>query len=128
MWTDFLSAFLGGFGGVAAGFLLVKWLGAKFIETQLAKAVANHQHDLDKQLATLEGGMSRLGDVLSRRNEREFTVVERAWELMIEAFGLAQNDFGVSSKPVPFFALTGEPRALDRDATCRSCDHTLHCQ
>src|SRR5438105_1787211 len=104
MLSEFVGSFLGGFGGVTAAFLLVKWLGAKFIEAQLAKAIANHQHELDKQLATLEGGMECLGDVLSRRNEREFAVTEKAWELMIEAFGTAQGHFS-PGKVVPAFKL-----------------------
>ena len=111
MWTDFFAGFLGGFGGVGVGLLLVKWLGSKFIETQLAKAIANHQHELDKQLATLQGGMSRLGDVLSRRNEREFTVTEKAWELMIEAFGATQGHFS-PLKSVPVFKIMGGGEAL----------------
>lgn len=108
---EILGAFFGGFGGVAAGFLLMKWLGAKFVETQLAKAIANHQHELDKQLATLEGGMARLGDVLSRRNEREFAVTEQAWALMIEAFGTAQGHFS-PGKDVPVFKLKNDARAM----------------
>src|SRR5882762_2639165 len=94
---DFLIPFLGAFGGVAAAVGAFKYLGGKLIEHQLAKALTEHKHELDKQLAGVNAGMSRLGDVLSRRNEREFTVTEAAWERMIEAFGLAQGSFGVSS-------------------------------
>jgi hypothetical protein len=131
MLVDFVSAFLGGFGGVAAGFLLVKWLGAKFIETQLAKAVANHQHELDKQLATLEGGMSRLGDVLSRRNEREFAVVEGAWKLLIKALGSlqvlfsparARPGFGAMSEEEALVLVNRLPFTRDEKDRLRNCD------
>jgi hypothetical protein len=56
--------------------------------------------------------MSRLGDVLSRRNEREFTATEATWERMIQAFGLAQEAFGALSKPPAIFKITGESEAL----------------
>jgi hypothetical protein len=111
-WADFFSGFLGAFGGVVSAVFALKYLGGKLIEHQLAKALSNHNHELATQLATLQGGMSQLGDVLSRRNEREFTVVERAWELLIQAFGSAQEDFGPSSKPVPVFKITGEAESL----------------
>jgi uncharacterized protein YukE len=108
---ELVGSFFGGFGGVTAGFLLVKWLGAKFIETQLAKAVAEHKHELDKQLATLQGGMSRLGDVLSRRNEREFEVVAGAWELAMKAVGVAQQEFS-NFRQIPSFVMMSEEDAL----------------
>jgi hypothetical protein len=84
--SGFLESFV---GTLAAGGVLVvalKFLGGKFIEHQLAKALSDHNHELAKQLATLQGGMSRLGDVLSRRNEREFAVVEGAWKKMATTF------------------------------------------
>ncbi|MEA2328836.1 MAG: hypothetical protein QOE68_3795 [Thermoanaerobaculia bacterium] len=84
--SGFLESFL---GTLAAGGVLVvalRFLGGKLIEHQLAKALSDHNHELAKQLATLQGGMSRLGDVLSRRNEREFEVVEGAWKRMANTF------------------------------------------
>jgi len=111
---DFFIPFLGAFGGgVVSAVAALKYLGGKLIEHQLAKALADHKLELDKQLAGVNAGMSRLGDVLSRRNEREFTVTEATWERMIQAFGLAQEAFGVSSKPSAIFKITGgESEAL----------------
>lgn len=99
--SGFVETFL---GALAAGGVLVvalKFLGEKFMELQLAKALADHNHELAKQLATIQAGMSTLGDVLSRRNEREFLVTEGAWERMMVAVGTAQGNLGYGPRVPP---------------------------
>jgi hypothetical protein len=111
MFTDFLGGFLGALGGVTAGVFALKYLGAKLIELQISKAVAEHKHGLDRQLTTLQAQLSRFSDVLSRRNQREFEITEGAWERLIKAVGCAQNELG-KGKPVPAFVMMGEAEAL----------------
>ena len=83
MFSDFIGGFLGAIGGLVAGVVALRYLIAKYIEIQIAKDLAQHKHGLDKQLTTLQTQLSRFSDVLSRRNEREFKVVEDAWGHMI---------------------------------------------
>jgi len=111
MFTDFVGGFLGALGGLAAGVAALRYLLGKYIELQISKDLADHKHGLDKQLTTVQAQLSRFSDVLSRRNEREFSVTEKAWELMIEAFGTAQGYFG-QGREVPVFKLMDETDAL----------------
>lgn len=108
----FAEAFLGTL--TAGGILVVvlKFLGSKFLEHQLSKALSDHNHELDKKLAALESGLARLGDVVSRRNEREFAVTEVAWERMIEAVGAAQSELA-GHFPAIIFGKLSEREALD---------------
>jgi hypothetical protein len=111
MFTDFVGGFLGALGGLAIGVVALRYLAGQLIELQISRALAEHQHGLDKQLTTVQAHLSRFSDVLSRRNEREFSVTEKAWELMIEAFGAAQGHFG-QGREVPVFKLMDETHAL----------------
>lgn len=109
--SGFIEGFLGTLtaGGVLV--LLLRFFGGELIKHQFSKALADHNHELAKQLATLQGGMSRLGDVLSRRNEREFSVTEGAWERMMVAVGTAQESLGYGPMP-PAFKKMQEAEAL----------------
>jgi hypothetical protein len=110
MFGDFIGGFLGALGGLAAGVAALRYLLGKYIELQISKDLAEHKHGLDKQLTTLQSQLSRFSDVLSRRNEREFAVTEKTWELMIEAFGTAQGHFS-PGKSVPVLKLRAEADA-----------------
>ena len=111
MFTDFIGGFLGALGGLAAGVVALRYLLGKYIEMQISKDLAVHQHGLDKQISTLEAQLSRVSDVLSRRNEREFAVTEGTWERLIKAVGIAQNELG-NGKSMPAFVIMAEREAL----------------
>jgi hypothetical protein len=111
MLREFLASFLGALGGFAIAVAALKFLIGQLIEHQLATALADHQHGLNTQLAKLQVQMSRLTDVLSRRNEREFAVTEGAWELLIKTVGTAQGELG-DGKSVPAFMMMNEREAL----------------
>ena len=111
--SGFIEGFLGMLtaGGVLV--LLLRFFGGELIKHQFSKALADHNHELAKQLAALQGGMSRLGDVLSRRNEREFSVTEGAWERMMVAVGTAQGSLSLNYGPKPpAFKMMQEAEAL----------------
>jgi hypothetical protein len=95
--SDFYTGFLRDLGGIA---VLVSALG--FLFNKL----------LERQLAKFQVDMVRLGDVLSRRNEREFQVTEGAWEKMILAFGKTREDFGPAAKPAVSFRIMSDFEAL----------------
>jgi hypothetical protein len=80
MWIEFVVGFLGSLGGVGVAVLALKGLIGRFIDIQVGKALAEHKHVLDIDLARLQGEMSRLGAVLNRRDERQFTVIGEAWK------------------------------------------------
>src|SRR5580765_1582701 len=84
--SDFYSGFLRDLGGLA---ILVVVLG--FLFKQLL------EHQLTRQMATLQAGISRMNDVLSRRNERELAVNEEAWVRMNKAVGTAVVELGNSA-------------------------------
>src|SRR5438045_56552 len=109
-WGDFAGSLAGTLvgGGILA--VLLKELSARYIEYQLDKALAEHQHGLNEKLAALGASMLHVNDVLSRRNEREFEVVAGAWERMIKAVGLAQNEFG-TGRSVPSFRMMNDEDA-----------------
>ncbi len=111
MGSDFFASFLGTLGAGGVLVLVLRYLSTRFVEQQLVKALADHQHALDLKLATLQASMSRLGDLLSRRNEREFAVVEGAWELLINALGSLQSLFS-PGRPHPGFGTLSQPDAL----------------
>lgn len=110
MVSEFFAAFLGTLGGLTVALAAVRVLSANFIEHQLAKALAQHQHGLDQQLTHLSTELNRVSDVLSRRNEREFGVTEGVWERMIRALGTAQGQLG-QGKSVPVFRFMAEDEA-----------------
>jgi hypothetical protein len=111
MWSDFWASFFGTLGGVGSLAAGVHFFGGKLLDHRLKKGLEDHRSALARDLAVLENGMKRLGDVLSRRNEREFIVVEKAWERMIPAFGTAQARFG-NGREVPAFVVLEEGEAL----------------
>jgi hypothetical protein len=111
MFIDFIGGFLGALGGLAAGVAGLRYLLGKYIEMQISKDLAIHQHGLDKQISTLEAQLSRVSDVLSRRNEREFAVTEKAWELMNLAFGTSQLRFG-NGRGMHNFLMKSDPEAF----------------
>jgi len=115
--SNILSSFIGAFGGVGAALLLVKWLGGKFIEHKLSKAIENHKHELATQLSHLEAELNRFTDLLSRRNEKAFQIIEGAWERMIRAVGTAQGSLGRGRAPAAAFRLLDEDQALRTIAT-----------
>lgn len=80
MWIEFVVGFLGSLGGVGVAVLALKGLVGRFIDIQVGKALAEHKHVLDIDLARLQGEMSRLGSLLNRRDERQFTVIGEAWK------------------------------------------------
>lgn len=94
--SDFYSGFLRDLGGLA---VLVTVLGFLF------------KYLLDHQFSKVQTQMSRFSDILSRRNEREFAVIERAIELMMVAVGVAQQRIGQGG-PVPSFQVMQETDAL----------------
>lgn len=111
MWSYFWASFLGTLGGVGSLVAGLYFFGGKLLNHRLEKGLENYRSELATELAVLESGMQRLGDVLSRRNEREFAVSEKAWELMIPAFGTAQARFG-SGRRVPGFVMIPEDKAM----------------
>jgi len=111
MWSDFWASFFGTVGGVGALVAGLYFFGGKLLNHRLEKSLEDYRSKLATDLAVLENGMQRLGDVLSRRNEREFAVTEKAWEIMIPAFGTAQVRFG-NGRQVPVFMMMPEDKAL----------------
>lgn len=109
--TEFVASLLGTVAGMSIGFAALRYLTSSLVEHQLAKALARHSHDLAKQLASVEAQLNRVGDVLSRRNEREFAVTEAAWDLLVRAVGEAQSRFG-GLRRVPAFWRIDEAEAL----------------
>lgn len=107
---DFTSSFLGTLTALGAGAVVLRYLSARFVEHQLGKALAEHRHELDKKLAALQADIGRFSDVVSRRNEREFSITEGAWERMIRAVGAVQNEFG------PFRHASGLEFQSDQEA------------
>lgn len=91
---NILWSFLGTGAALLIGGAALKKLSTWFVEQRLEVALKEHQHRLDTKLARLEADLGRVTDVISRRNEREFSVVETAWDLMIRAVGDAQGKFG----------------------------------
>ncbi|HKO54405.1 MAG TPA: hypothetical protein VJ276_00925 [Thermoanaerobaculia bacterium] len=111
MWSDFWASFFGALGGIGALVAGLYLFGGKLLDHRLEKSLDDYRSKLATDLAVLENGMQRLGDVLSRRNEREFAVTEKAWELMISAFGTAQVRFG-NGRQVPVFMMMPEREAM----------------
>jgi len=109
--SEFVASLLGTVAGMSIAFAALRYLTSSLVEHQLAKALARHSHDLAKQLASVEAQMNRVGDVLSRRNEREFAVTEAAWDLLIRAVGEAQSRFG-GLRRVPSFWRMDDAEAL----------------
>ncbi|MEK6375138.1 MAG: hypothetical protein AABO58_20895 [Acidobacteriota bacterium] len=110
MLNDFIAGFLGTLtaGGVLVA--LVIFFGEKFVTLQPEKALAEHQQGLNEKLAGVAADLLRVSDVLSRRNEREFASVERAWELMMVAVGAAQQH--IEGGQIPAFKMMSEEGAL----------------
>lgn len=100
---EFVAALLGTLGGAGLAIMALRFLSGKFIEVQIGRALATHQHGLDQALATLQTQLTRVSDVLSRRNEREFAVTEQAWEKMIRAAGMVQQEFSALRHDAPDF-------------------------
>lgn len=111
MWVDFWASFVGALGGVGFLAAVLYLFGGKLLDHRLAKSLEDYKSKLATDLAALESGMRHLGDVLSRRNEREFAVTERAWELMCLAFGTAQARFG-NGRSTPVFMMMPDNEAL----------------
>lgn len=111
MLRDFIASLLGGLTAVSLGLIALKYLTTWFIEHRLNKALEDHRHGLATQLAQLHANLARVGDVLSRRNEREFAVTENAWDLLIRAAGEAQSGLG-GLRRVPAFFRLDEDEAL----------------
>ena len=111
MLMDFVVSFLGTLGGMGVAIATLRYLSLSFIEHRLATALANHQHTLDLQLSRLSADLNRVGDMLSRRNEREFGVTEGAWERMIRAVGTAQEQLG-DGRHTPVFAIMNEQESM----------------
>jgi hypothetical protein len=70
----------------------------------------DYKHGLASQLATLQSELARVGDVMSRRNEREFSVTEGAWDRLVRAAGSAQGL--VTGPTVPNFKQMDHARAM----------------
>jgi hypothetical protein len=109
--NEFVASLLGTIAGMSIAFAALRYLTSSLVEHQLAKALARHSHDLARQLASVEAQLNRVGDVLSRRNEREFAVTEAAWDLLIRAIGEAQSRFG-GLRRVPVFLTMDDAEAL----------------
>lgn len=89
--SEFVAALLGTLGGAALAIAALRMLSEKFLEIQVGKALATYQHGLNESITRLQTELGRVSDVLSRRNEREFAVVEVAWERMIRAVAAVEN-------------------------------------
>lgn len=100
---DILWSFLGTGAALLIGGAALKKLSTWFVEHRLEVALKEHQYSLDTKLARLEADLGRVTDLVSRRNEREFSVVETAWDLMIRAVGDAQGKFGTMHYAPPDF-------------------------
>jgi hypothetical protein len=88
-----VSSFLGTAAALTLGLFALKALSGRLIEHRLAIALQESQQRFDEKLARVEAELGRASDLLSRRNEREFAVAEQAWELMMRAFGAAQEHY-----------------------------------
>lgn len=93
MYLQAAWSFLGTATALALALAILKYLVPRFIEHKLGLVLQRSQHELDATIKRLEVDLGRVSDVLSRRNEREFAVIERAWELMIRTVGSAQTNF-----------------------------------
>lgn len=111
MLREFAASLLGGLAAITCGVIALKYLTTWFIEHRLNKALDDHRHELAVQLAELHANLARVGDMLSRRNEREFAITETAWDLLIRAAGEAQGGFG-GLRRVPAFSQMDEQGAL----------------
>jgi hypothetical protein len=110
--SDFYSGFLRDLGGLVVVVAAVGFLFSKLTEHQLTKALDKHKHGLDEKLTKLQAEMGRFSDVLSRRNEREFSVTEAAWEHMMVAVGTAQGRLNYGGEVPPPFKNMQEEEAL----------------
>ncbi|MEO8381923.1 MAG: hypothetical protein ABI779_19835 [Acidobacteriota bacterium] len=102
MWSEFWVSILGVFGGAVILVPALMWLSDRFLGQGLAK-----------DLKRFETQLERVSDLVSRRNEREFAVVEVAWEHMIHAVAEVENRLTSARLNIPTFAVLGDEE-LDR--------------